>query len=196
MFYQPFNNMPEQIDDATSKKLKQQAQKAIKKVIQSLKAFEGFYLKQYQSQCQQQVGIDKLPSGSDYYQHRIKVFTTTNNTAEQIHQIGLSEVARIRAEMQEVIKDSGFDGDFRAFQKYLRTNPDFYPKTAEQRMTEVAKISKKIDGLLPELFTRYPRIPYGIKEIPEDIAEENYNCLLSATSGRWISCGVLLCQYQ
>jgi len=113
-----------------------------------------------------------MPGGKEYYDYRVAFFTTTEESADDIHKIGLSEVARIRAEMLEVIKEAKFDGDFDEWLVYLRDNPDFYPKTAEERMQVASTISKKMDGQLPKLFGKLPRMPYGLKEIPLDIAEK------------------------
>ncbi len=181
--YKPLQKLPESIDEKQSKKLRNEASKAIKKVVKSLQNFHQFYIESYQPNCQQQVGTDKLPDGKAYYQHRVKLFTTTNRSADDIHQIGLDEVARIRAEMLDIIVDSGFEGSFKDFQTMLRNDKSLYPKTAEQRMTEVARILKQMDGLLPELFTQYPRVPYGIKEIPLDIAEKTTTAYYQPPAG-------------
>jgi len=163
---------------------KAQAQAVIAdKVIPSLKQFEGFYLSEYAPKCQKDVGTSSMPGGADYYAHRVKLFTTTNRTPDEVHNIGLSEVARIRAEMDAVQKEAGFDGTFKAFQNHLRTNPEFYPKTAQERMDAAAVILKKMDGLLPELFTKFPRMPYGLKEIPLDIAEKTTTAYYNRPAG-------------
>ncbi|WP_371398479.1 DUF885 family protein [Fretibacter rubidus] len=141
-------------------------------VLPALKTFEQFYLDEYAPNCRDEVGTSSMPGGADYYAYRARMFTTTDMTPDDIHNIGLSEVARIRAEMAEVQKQAGFEGTFKEFQNYLRTNPDFYPKTAQERMDAAAVILKKMDGKLPELFTKFPRMPYGIKEIPLDVAEK------------------------
>ena len=133
-----------------------------------------------------------MPGGPEYYAHRVKMFTTTDRTPEEVHQIGLSEVARIRAEMDEVQKQAGFEGTFKEFQEYLRTNPEFYPKTAQERMDASAVILKKMDGLLPELFTKFPRMPYGIKEIPLDIAEKTTTAYYSRPAGDGSRAGFFL----
>jgi len=85
--------------------------------------------------------------------------------------------------MAEVIEEAGFEGDFKQWLQYLRTNPDFYPKTAAERMDAVAGIMKKMDGLLPSLFGRFPRMPYGLKEIPKDIAEKTTTAYYQSAAG-------------
>ncbi|WP_265587085.1 DUF885 domain-containing protein [Sphingomicrobium arenosum] len=127
--------------------------------------FEADYL----PHCAQAVGIGAQPGGADYYAYRARVMTTTDLTPDAIHDIGLSEVARIRAEMEEVSAAAGF-ATREAFIEDLRTNPDYYAKTPEELMQYVAREAKKIDALMPTLFTLLPRLPYGIAEIPPEIA--------------------------
>jgi uncharacterized protein (DUF885 family) len=180
----PFETKPKAMSETAFDKAKALAQAAITdKVIPSLEKFESFYLSDYAPKCGRDVGASSRPGGADYYAHRVKLFTTTDLTPDEVHNIGLSEVARIRAEMDDVQKEAGFDGPFKAFQNYLRTNPDFYPKTAQERMDMAAVILKKMDGLLPELFTKFPRMPYGLKEIPADIAEKTTTAYYNRPAG-------------
>ena len=168
-----FDTRPTAVGEADFVAYKTKAAEIVKaKVLPALKSFEQFYLKDYAPNCRKEVGASSMPGGAEYYAYRARMFTTTDMTPDDIHNIGLSEVERIRAEMAEVQKQAGFDGTFKAFQNYLRTNPDFYPKTAQERMDAAAVILKKMDGKLPELFTKFPRMPYGIKEIPLDVAEK------------------------
>src|SRR5690606_10181694 len=111
------------------------------------------------------------PDGADYYQSCVRKYTTLDNaTPEQIHQIGLEEVARIRGEMDEVLKRVEFDGSLAEFIALLRTDPKFYAKSKEEYLKACSLILKRIDGELPRLFARHPRLPYGLKEIPSYIA--------------------------
>jgi len=169
----PFMTKPPSMNQDVFDTLKAQAADQVEtNIIPSLKKFETFYLEEYAPACRDDVGTSTMPGGGAYYAYRAKMFTTTDRTPDEIHNIGLSEVARIRAEMDEVQKQAEFEGTFEEFQTYLRTNPDFYPKTPQERMDAAAVILKKMDGKLPELFTKFPRIPYGIKEIPLDVAEK------------------------
>ena len=172
-FLRPFKKKPasmnQQAFDAAREKAKAEVEANI---IPALKTFEKFYLEEYAPACRAEVGTSSMPGGAEYYAHRVKMFTTTDRTPDEVHNIGLSEVARIRAEMDEVQKQAGFEGTFKEFQNHLRTSPEFYPKTAKERMDAAAIILKKMDGKLPELFTKFPRMPYGLKEIPLDIAEK------------------------
>lgn len=152
-------------------------------VLPALEAFERFYLTEYAPACRTEVGLSSIEGGADYYDYLARMFTTTDLTPDEIHNIGLSEVARIRAEMDEVQKEAGFDGTFKEFQDFLRTSPEFYPKTAQERMDAAAVILKKMDGKLPELFTKFPRMPYGIKEIPLDVAEKTTTAYYSRPAG-------------
>ncbi len=128
-----------------------------------------WYQSQYAPRCSKVVGISAQPNGAAYYNYRIRQMTTTDLAAEQIHQLGLSEVRRIRAEMEQVAKKAGF-ASREAMIADLRTNPKYYARTPEELMEETARVAKTIDGKMPSLFTVLPRLPYGIKEIPPEIA--------------------------
>ncbi len=129
----------------------------------------AWYQGQYAPRCSQSVGVSAQPNGAAYYNYRIRQMTTTGKSADEIHRLGLSEVKRIRAEMEEVAKKAGFPSR-EAFIADLRTNPKYYAKTPEELMQAVAREAKKIDGKMPGLFTLLPRLPYGIKEIPPELA--------------------------
>ena len=172
-FLDPFDERPSVINEATFSALRAQAVTHIEsQILPAFERFYAFYLEEYQPACREEVGTDSMPGGKEYYDSRVRFFTTTDLTADEIHQTGLAEVARIKAEMLAVIEEAEFEGDFEAWLEYLKNNEDFYPKTPEDRLTAVAVISKKIDGELPKLFGLLPRMPYGIKEIPRDIAEK------------------------
>jgi len=128
-----------------------------------------WYTSQYAAKCARAVGVSAQPNGAAYYNYRIRQMTTTNMSADAIHQLGLSEVARIRAEMEQVARTAGFPTR-EAFIQDLRTNPKYYAKTPEELMQAVAREAKRIDGEMPKLFGLLPRLPYGIKEIPAEIA--------------------------
>ncbi|QLC22106.1 DUF885 domain-containing protein [Parasphingopyxis sp. CP4] len=124
----------------------------------------------YRPQCRETVGISAQPGGSEFYDYRIRQMTTTNLSAQEIHDIGLSEVARIRAEMEEVTVEAGFDTR-EAFIEHLRTDPQYYAETPEELMAAVALQTKELDGLMPTMFSVLPRLPYGLREIPAEVAE-------------------------
>jgi uncharacterized protein (DUF885 family) len=129
----------------------------------------AWYRTSYAPKCNANVGVSALPNGKAYYDYRIRTMTTTGMSADEIHKLGLSEVARIRAEMETVAKKAGF-ASREAFIADLRTNPKYYAKTPEELMEAVARETKKIDGMMPTLFGLLPRLPYGIREIPAEIA--------------------------
>ena len=183
-FMAPFASKPSVIDQATFEELKAQAHKTIENsVVPALQRFLDFYTQKVQPACRQQVGTNSMPGGDAYYAHRVKLFTTTDLTPDEVHQIGLAEVKRIKQEMYQVIEQAGFEGSFEEWLIYLRDSPEFYPKTPKERLDAVAIISKKIDGALPKLFGKLPRMPYGIAEIPKDIAEKTTTAYYQPPAG-------------
>lgn len=169
--WKPFEERPATIPARDWSKLTADGEKAINAVIPAIAAFGDFYKAEYKPHCRQEIGASSLPDGAAYYAWLAKGYTTTTRTPDDIHKLGLSEVKRLRKEMDAVIKTAGFKGDFKAFQNFLRTDPQFYATMPEELMEAYALAAKKMDGELPKLFTRLPRMPYGVKEIPDDIAE-------------------------
>jgi uncharacterized protein (DUF885 family) len=128
-----------------------------------------WYLGSYRPACLDEVGVSAQPNGAAFYAFRIRQTTTTDLDAAAIHRLGLAEVERIRAEMDAVAAESGF-ASRDAFIAELRTNPKYYAETPEELMQATARQLKTIDGFMPSLFGRLPRLPYGIREIPAEIA--------------------------
>lgn len=116
------------------------------------------------------LGVRTLPNGEAYYSYLVRSFTTTNMTPDEVHALGQSEVRRIRAEMDTVITESGFRGDFRAFTTFLRTDPQFYATSAEDLMEKTARLTRRADAALPRLFGTLPRLTYGIEPTPAETA--------------------------
>ena len=141
-------------------------------VIPAYEKFARFLAEEYLPACRGPVGASAMPGGREFYRDRIRRFTTLDLTPEELHETGLRENARIRAEMEAIRQTVGFEGDLPAFLQHLRTDPKFYATTPEQLLKEVALILKTADGRLPELFGRLPRIPYGIREIPAYVAPQ------------------------
>ncbi|MBT1066027.1 DUF885 family protein [Bowmanella sp. Y26] len=167
VFFAPFKHMPSRISVDQQQALSQQGKKLIaQSVIPEYKKLYDFFTGQYMPNCRQEVGISGLPGGKDYYQYLIHFYTTTNMPAEQIHQLGLSEVKRIRAEMQEIIEKVGFKGDFKQFIEYLRTDPKFYATSELQLLEKAAYITRKMAGQLPKWFITLPRNTFDIKASP------------------------------
>jgi uncharacterized protein (DUF885 family) len=171
-YYQPYTlSKPDGVSDAEWNALGDEAAGTINGVIYpALNKHLDWFAKSYKPACAKAPGVSAQPGGRDYYNFRIRQETTTTLNADQIHELGLKEVARIRAEMVEVAKKAGYDSR-EAFIQHLRTDPKYYAKTPEELMEKVARVNKIIDGKMPSLFKRLPRLPYGIKEIPAEIAE-------------------------
>jgi len=170
LFYKPFLAMPDNISAAQKRTLTEQGKEAVQKVTSANKSFLDFITTAYIPKARPSIGISAIPNGKEYYDQLVKHFTTLNLTSDEVHQIGLKEVARIKTEMEVVIKQTAFKGSFADFLKFLRTDPQFYPKTAEELLKEAAYIAKKIDGQLPSLFGKLPRQSYGIEPVPANIA--------------------------
>ena len=171
-FYEPYaKKRPAGVSEADFAGLSKSAEATIRTVIHpALNKQLAWYTASYKPACATAPGVSAQPGGDKYYAFRIREETTTSLTAEQIHQIGLNEVARIRAEMVEVATKAGYPSR-EAFIQHLRTDPQYYAKTPEELMEKVARVTKIIDGKMPSLFGRLPRLPYGIKEIPAETAE-------------------------
>jgi uncharacterized protein (DUF885 family) len=171
-FYGPYAaKRPDSVSESDFAALAANAAATISNVIHpALTKQLAWYTESYKPACAKAPGVSAQPDGAAYYAFRIREETTTNLTAEQIHQIGLSEVSRIRAEMVDVAKKAGYPSR-EAFIEHLRTDPQYYAKTPEELMEKVARVTKIIDGKMPSLFGRLPRLPYGIKEIPAETAE-------------------------
>ncbi len=191
VFMKPFETRPATISERDWRKLKSQVQKTLTKdVIPAIAQYADFYAAEYAPHCRQEIGALALPGGAAYYAHRARVFTTSDKTPDEIHELGLSEVARIHAEMMDIIREVGFDGDFKAFQEFLRTDPQFYAKTPEELIAATSVIAKKADGVLPLLFTRLPRMPYTVKPVPADIAEGTTTAYYERPAGDGSRAGV------
>lgn len=179
-YYTPFINLPENIKKPLKDSLILKAQKTItKSVIPSFKKIKSFFEKNYYPFTRNHISIASTPNGAEYYKNRIKFYTTLDLTAEEIHQIGLDEVKKIRNEMKQIIKSLNFEGDFEGFINYLRTNKKFYAKTPKELLMIARDISKRLDEKLPEFFKTLPRKPYGVAAVPDAIAPKY-------TGGRYI----------
>ncbi len=180
-YYVPFRSMPSRIDAADIERLQQRARTVISEgIIPAHRTFLSFMQEKYLPGARKSIAAYDLPDGKAFYATQIRQYTTLDLTAEQIHQIGLEEVKRIRAEMEDIIEQVGFEGSFAEFLEFLRTDPQFYATSAEDLIREASYISKRMDGQLPKLFTRFPRQPYTVNPVPEAIAP-NY------TTGRYVS---------
>ena len=166
-FYEPFKTMPTTLAEPAQRRLRAQAAAAIRdSVLPAFARFEHFFKEQYLPSCRSSVGISDTPDGANYYRERIAYHTTTALSATEIHAIGLAEVKRIRAEMDQVITQVGFKGDFQAFSQFLRTDPQFVYKDPGELFRAYQVIAKSIDPNLTKLFGKLPRTPYGVRAIP------------------------------
>ena len=165
--YKPFESFPEAIGPADRLRLERRALETITgSIVPALKRLHQFVAETYVPNCRQDIAAIKFPDGSAYYQAQIRLYTTTDLSARAIHEIGLKEVKRIRAEMDGVIKATGFSGTFPEFLNMLRTDPRFARLESDQVLPGFRDIAKRVDPELPKLFAELPRTPYGIREIP------------------------------
>lgn len=170
--YEPFTRIPAGVARKTALALQKEGLAVIGgEVIPAFKRAADFMRNEYAPKAQDKVGAAALPEGAAYYAALVRYFTTRDDaTADDIHKLGLKEVARIRKEMDAVIRKTGFKGDFKAFQQFLRTDPQFYAKTPEELLMRAAWLSKSIDGKLPAYFGKLPRQPYSVQPAPAELA--------------------------
>jgi uncharacterized protein (DUF885 family) len=170
-FYKPFLNLNKNISGETKEELLAQARIAVMDgVVPAYQRLLDFFMDEYFTGARESLGASELPDGERFYQEQIYRYATVEMTADEIHQLGLSEVARIRAEMETIIKELEFEGDFAAFIQFLRTDPQFYAKTPHELLAEASYIAKRVDGRVPSMFGKLPRQPYGVAPVPENIA--------------------------
>jgi len=180
VFWAPFENFPSTIPEAQRERLRQEGRTAVTAgAIVGYREFLDFFRKEYLPNARKTLGASELPNGRAFYAQQIRQYTTLDMTPEEIHKLGLGEVERISREMNAVMKQVGFQGDFAAFLKFLRTDPRFYVKTPQELLERASWIAKQIDGKLPSLFKTLPRLPYTVLPVPPDIAPKY-------TSGRYV----------
>ncbi|MGV8815462.1 MAG: DUF885 domain-containing protein [Gelidibacter sp.] len=180
-YYSPFKNLPNDLTKAQKDSVLTAAKITIEtKVTPEFKRIKNFFETEYFPKTRTSLGVSETPNGKDFYQNRINFYTTsTQYTAEDIHQIGLSEVARIKSEMEQIIKDLKFKGSFADFFHFLRTDQQFYAETPEQLLMIARDMAKRADAQLPRYFKQLPRKPYGVAPVPDAIAPKY-------TTGRYI----------
>lgn len=178
--FEPFGNFPTTVPVGERPSLAAEGRAAIASaVIPAYAEFQRFFETEYRPHARKTLGASELPDGKAYYADLVRYFTTLPDAApEAIHKLGVSEVARIHAEMLGVIKQTGFKGSFADFLTFLRTDPQFYAKTPDELLKDAAYTAKQIDERLPRFFGRLPRMTYGVDPVPAAIAP-NY------TSGRY-----------
>jgi prolyl oligopeptidase len=165
--------MPDAISEADQERLRQTAKDIIdESIVPAYRRFSRYFNDTYLPASRDSIGASSLPDGEAFYEYRTRSFTTTGMTPDEIHRLGLNEVKRIRGEMQLIIDELEFDGDFADFLHFLRTDPQFYYDTPEELFNGYLAVSKRIDPELVKLFGKLPRIPYGLRPIPDNIAPD------------------------
>ena len=180
-FYSPFKTLPNGLSQTQKDSVLIEAKKAIENsVVPQFIRIKVFFEKEYYPNTRTTIGVSETPNGAEFYQNRINYYTTsTLYTADEIHQIGLNEVARIKEEMIKIIEDLNFKGSFNDFFKFLRTDDQFYAKTPKELLMYARDISKRADEQLPRFFKTLPRKPYGVAPVPDAIAPKY-------TGGRYV----------
>lgn len=169
VYYEPFAKMPAAIADRAA--IQAAARKVIAEgVIPAHQRLLAFLRTTYFPGMRKELGASSYPDGAAYYRSRIRAFTTLDLSPDQVHAIGLAEVAKIRAEMERAKADAGFKGDLPAFLRFLRTDPQFYAKTPDELLKEAAWEAKRFDGMASKWFGRLPRARFAIRPVPADIA--------------------------
>jgi uncharacterized protein (DUF885 family) len=180
-FYQPFNNLPKTLTSTQKDSVLIAAKVAITtNVIPQFKLVKTFFEEEYFPKTRTSIGISETPNGNLYYQNRINYYTTsTQYSADDIHSIGLKEVARIKTEMEKIISELNFQGSFSDFLNFLRTDPQFYATSPKQLLMIARDMAKRADEQLPRFFKTLPRKPYGVAPVPDAIAPKY-------TTGRYV----------
>jgi uncharacterized protein (DUF885 family) len=180
VFYRPLTQLPEAMPNADKERLRQAAAVAIRdSVVPAYREFLAFMTGEYIPATRTTIAASDLPDGRAYYLRQIRKYTTLDLTPDSIHALGLAEVARIRAEMEQAMRRTGFTGTMAAFIQMLRTDQRFYPKTPDELVRQASWIAKRMDGKLPSLFKTLPRQPYGVEPVPEHLAPKY-------TTGRYV----------
>lgn len=170
-FYKPFQQMPASISASDQAALRAQARKVIRDgIIPAYAKLLKFFDDEYVPQARTTLAAEALPDGKAYYAQQLKKFTTLDLTPDQIHRIGLDQVAKIHAQMLDVMKQTGFKGDFAAFLQFLRTDPQFYAKTPQELLDKTAWVAKEVDGQMSRFFGHLPRERFTIVSVPDAIA--------------------------
>ncbi|TQF73150.1 DUF885 domain-containing protein [Pseudoalteromonas luteoviolacea] len=179
-YFAPFLSNQANLPEQEFAELKNEAKRVIEAYVNtSYLKYHDFFVNEYRPNARENIAWSSVPDGEAFYINRAKHFTTTDMTPKEIHELGLKEVARIRSEMDRIIKQVGFEGSFSEFVHFLRTDPRFYAKTPLELLKEASFIAKKMDAKLPQLFHTLPRLPYGVAPVPDSIAPKY-------TTGRYV----------
>lgn len=170
-FYAPFVTMPTTIPAAEQEVLRREARSVIQSaVIPAYQNLLRFYRNDYLTRARTSIGASEMPNGAEYYAAQIREYTTLDMSADEVHQLGLREVARIEAEMQVVMREAGFAGSLQDFIAFLRTDPQFYARTPDELMMTSAWVAKRADERIGDVIGLLPRRRFGIVPVPDAIA--------------------------
>ncbi|MGH9391832.1 MAG: DUF885 domain-containing protein, partial [Vicinamibacteria bacterium] len=166
--WKPFEKFPDEVPEPEREALRIEGRRRIAfDLFPAYQKLFTYFTRDYLPAARKQVGASALPDGEAYYAYQAKRYTTTNRTAKEIHDIGLSEVARIRRQMEDIVRKVKFKGDFDDFVKFLRTDQRFYYKSAEELLEGYRDICKRVDPQLILFFGTLPRMPYGVIPTPD-----------------------------
>ncbi len=172
-FYKLFADLPATISDAEQTRLRARALDTIRNtILPAYQRLARYFSETYLPACRDSIGLSVLPNGSAWYEQRARRFTTTPMSPDEIHRLGLDEVRRIRDAMQAIIDEVDFSGSFQDFLVFLRSDPQFYFDNPDDLYEAYLATSKRIDPELVALFGKLPRMPYGVKPIPDSIAPD------------------------
>ncbi len=172
-FYAIFEEFPTSIADDDQQRLRAMARNTIDdSVLPAYRKLSRYFSDTYLPACRDSIGLSSLPDGSAWYEYHARRFTTTQMTPDDIHRLGLNEVRRIRDEMHKIIDEVDFDGGFQDFLAFLRSDPQFYYDNPDDLYEAYLATSKRIDPELVHQFGKLPRMPYGVKPIPDSIAPD------------------------
>lgn len=180
-FYSLFATLPASISNQEQGRLRASARDTIEStILPAYQKLSRYFEKTYLPACRDSIGLSALPNGSSWYEDRTRHYTTTQMSPDDVHKLGLSEVRRIRDEMQKIIDEVAFEGSFNDFLVFLRTDPQFYFDNPDDLYESYLATSKRIDPELVHLFGKLPRMPYGVKPIPDSIAPDTTTAYYSS----------------
>lgn len=172
VFFQPIDNMPENFSDEDKTRLTKLYTKAIEEdIVPTYKKLHDFIANDYLNHARESFGLSELPNGVNWYNYTIKTQTTTDMTADEIHQFGLTEVARIRAEMQQVMTDVGFEGSLADWFNHVQTDEKFFYKDSEALLQGYRDLQEKVNKLVPSMFDIAPKADYEVRAVEAFRAE-------------------------
>ncbi len=172
-FFTAFENMPDTMSEEDRSRLQESAKKVIAgEIVPAYREFSQYFTNTYLPASRESIGVSELPNGEAFYEYRARLYTTTQMTPDEIHRLGLNEVKRIRDKMQLTIDELEFEGDFADFLHFLRTDPQFYYEDPDELFEAYLATCKRIDPELVKLFGKLPRMPYGLRPIPDNIAPD------------------------